>query len=177
MAPPMVTLQAPAGTFPGTYLGADGNAYAVSSIGLVTIPASIQLPALAAGFTVPANPQLYTAVATNTPATLTPAQLAGAMDVAVNMTAVLAGAGTLTLPTIAALLAALPNLGVGDTLRLRIINSSGGAFAWTVTTAAGWTLLGTMSIAQNTWRDFYVTITSVVNATATLQEIGTGTQS
>jgi len=115
----------------------------------------------------------YTAVSGNTPQTLTGANISGADDVFVNMTAVLAGAGTLNLPTVANLLAALTTMQVGETFILRIINSSSGAFAWTVTTATGWTLAGTMTIAQNTWREFLVTRTGT--ATATLQSLGTGT--
>lgn len=115
----------------------------------------------------------YTAVAGNTPATLTGAQAAGAADVTVNMTAVLAGAGTLNVPTAVQIVAAISGARAGMTYRLRIINSSTGAFSWTVTTASGVTLAGTMTIAQNTWRDFYVTLTSLT--AVAIQSIGTGT--
>lgn len=101
----------------------------------------------------------------------------GTVEVDLNMTGTLAGAANATLPTVASLLQQLPQAQVGSTYKLRIINSSAGAFAWTVVTNTGWTLAGTMSIAQNTWRDFLVTITSVASATATLQAVGTGTQS
>lgn len=119
---------------------------------------------------------LYTAVSGNTPATLTGAQIAGAADVTVNMTATLGGAGTLNTPTAANWIAAIPNAQVGASYRLRIINSSGGAFAWTVTAGdVNVTLNGTMTIAQNTWRDFYVTVATAT--TISVQAIGTGTQS
>ena len=102
----------------------------------------------------------------------------GVIDLTLNLTGTLAGAANATLPTVATLLQQLPQAQVGSTYKLRIINSSSGAFAWTVVTNTGWgTLNGTMTIAQNTWRDFIVTITSVGSATATLQAVGTGTQS
>lgn len=115
---------------------------------------------------------LFTAVAGNTPLQLTGAQVGGASDVVVNLTATLAGAGTVTLPTVAQLVAAIPNAFVGMSYNLRIMNSSGGAFAWTVTTNTGWTLTGTMTIAQTTYRDFIVTLNSLT--AATLQQVGTG---
>lgn len=117
----------------------------------------------------------YTAVSGNTPATLTGAQEAGSPDVTINMTAALGGAGTLNSATAAQIVAATPNAYAGYTYRLRIINSSSGNFAWTLTTATGITLSGTMTIAQNTFRDFYVTLTSLT--AVTIQSVGTGTNS
>jgi hypothetical protein len=106
--------------------------------------------------------------------TLTAANITGGSDeVTLNLTGTLGGAANAQLPTVAAMVAAIPNAFATQSYKLRIINSSGGAFAWTVTTNTGWTLNGTMSIAQNTWRDFYITLTSL--AAATLQNIGTGT--
>jgi hypothetical protein len=110
--------------------------------------------------------------------TLTAANITGgANEVTLNMTGTLGGAANATLPTVANLVAAItPGPIAGQTYKLRVINSGAGAFAWTIVTNTGWgTLLGTMSIAQNTWRDFYITITSAL--TATLQQVGTGTNS
>lgn len=101
----------------------------------------------------------------------------GTVEVDLNLTGTLTGAANATLPTVATMLQQLPQAQVGSTFKLRIINSSAGAFAWTVLTNTGWTLAGTMTIAQNTWREFIVTVTSVASATATLQAVGTGTQS
>lgn len=115
----------------------------------------------------------YTAVSTNTPATLTGAQMAGSNDVAINMTAALAGAGTLNSATAAQIVAAIPGVQPGFSYNLRIINSSSGNFAWTLTTATGITLSGTMTMAQNTFRDFYVTVTSLT--AVAIQSVGTGT--
>jgi hypothetical protein len=117
----------------------------------------------------------YTAIATNTPATLTGAQMAGASDVTINMTATLGGAGTLNSATAVQIVAAIPYAQPGFSYNLRIINSSGANFAWTLTTATGITLNGTMTIAQNTFRDFYVTVTSLT--AVAIQSIGTGTNS
>ncbi len=58
---------------------------------------------------------------------------------------------------------------------LRVINQSSGNFAWTVTTATGWTLTGTMTVAQNTFRDFMVSFTS--KTAAVLTSVGTGSMS
>jgi hypothetical protein len=118
----------------------------------------------------------FAAIATNTPCTLTGAQIAGTSDVNLNMTANLAGAGTLNTPTAAQMWAAAgPAAFAGLSYNLRIINSSAGNNAWTLTAGTGVTLTGTMSINQNTFRDFVVTLTS---ATAvTIQQVGTGTTS
>ncbi|MBN3809420.1 hypothetical protein [Paraburkholderia sp. Ac-20347] len=118
--------------------------------------------------------------ATNTAGfTLAPAQVAGAAQNFLNLTGTLTAAANAQLPTVASLIAQLPtvvqNAPVGLSFQLRVINSSSGAFAWTLTTNTGWTLNGTQSVAQNTWRDFIVTITGAT--TATIQSVGTGTQS
>jgi len=116
----------------------------------------------------------FNAIATNSPVTLSGAQVAGGQDTVVNLTGT---AGTVTLPTAAQLLAALPLVAqvVGASGALRVIGTTG---TWTVTTATGWTLTGTMTVAVSTWRDFFWTITAIgATPTATLQQIGTGTQS
>lgn len=94
-------------------------------------------------------------------ATATAAQVAGAQNVVLNMTGALGAGKALTLPTAAEIVAAIPNAFVGMTYRLRVINTSSGNYAWTVTTATGLTLTGTMTVAQNTARDFLVTLTSL----------------
>ena len=127
------------------------------------------------------QPLAYVANAATSSTTLTAANIAGGansnspVEVDLNLTGALAAGATATLPTVAALVAAIPNAIAGQTYKLRVINSSTGAFAWTLSTAAGWTLNGTMSVAQNTWRDFVVTLTSL--SAATLQSVGTGTWS
>jgi hypothetical protein len=125
------------------------------------------------------NP-FFAATAYNTNAatagtTLTAANISGGNVTVLNMTGTLAGAANAQLPTVAQLVAAIPGAQIGQSYEMRIINTSSGAFAWTITTNTGWTLNGTMSIAQNTTRDFLVTLTSLT--TATIQQIGTGTTS
>lgn len=121
----------------------------------------------------------YNAAANMAGFTAAPQQIAGAAQNFLNLTGTLVGAANMQLPTVAALIAALPtvvqNSPGGISFQLRIINSSSGAFAWTTTTNTGWTLSGTMSMAQNTFRDFIITITSLT--TATIQSVGTGAQS
>lgn len=117
----------------------------------------------------------YTAAVNTTSFTATAPQVAGAVLTTLNLTGTLAGAASITLPTAANLIAGIPNAGLGTSYRLRIINSSGGAFVWTVVTNTGLTLSGTLTIAQNTWRDFDVIIGSA--STVTVQAVGTGTQS
>lgn len=105
---------------------------------------------------------------------LTGANISGAInEVVLALTGTLGGAANAQLPTVANLLAAIPNPVVGYSYKLRIINLSSATFTWTITTNTTWTLNGTMTIAQNTWRDFVLTITGAT--TATLQSVGTGT--
>jgi hypothetical protein len=120
--------------------------------------------------------------ATNTSAfTATAAQIAAGADNALNLTGALGAGAAITMPTAAAIGAQIAAVNaVNQSINLRIINSSSGNFAWTVTTNTGLTLNGTQTIAQNTWRDYYVTVTAVSGGLAsavTFQSIGTGTQS
>ena len=121
----------------------------------------------------------FNADSTGTPATLTGAQLVGGEANYINMTAALGGAGTLNTPTATQIIAALPPLAavVGYICVVRIINSSSGAFAWTLTAGTGVTLSGTQTINQNTWRDYVLTVTNVATPAVTMQAVGTGTQS
>ena len=80
---------------------------------------------------------------------------------------------SLTLPTVAALVAAFPGLQVGSSYVLRVINSNSGTA--TVVTNTGWTTSGTLTLATNTTRDFLVSMTSLTAATIT--SIGTGSNS
>jgi hypothetical protein len=111
--------------------------------------------------------------------TLTAANVTGgSASVDLALTGTLGGAANAQLPTVANLIASMWAVKVGATYRLRVVNESSGAFAWTVTTNTGWTLTGTMSIAQNTWREFVVTVTALgANPTATLQSVAVGTYS
>lgn len=117
---------------------------------------------------------VFDVTASNTTSfTATGAQVAGGKDVTLRLTGVLASGQNITLPTAAAIVAAIPGATVGMSYPLRIINTSGGAFSWTVVTNTGLTLTGTLTIAQNTFRDFYVTLTSLTAVTVTARGVGT----
>jgi hypothetical protein len=116
----------------------------------------------------------YNTNAATSGTTLTGANISGgAIEATLALTGTLGGDSNAQLPTVANLVAAIPNAVAGQTFRLRIINESSANHVWTITTNTGWTLNGTMTIAQNTWRDFYVTLTTL--SAAVLQSIGTGT--
>lgn len=114
-----------------------------------------------------------TSATTATAANLT----GGAVAAVLAMTGALTAAATVTTDTAANIIAAIPAAQryVGYTYSLTIINESSGDFAWTVAGGTGVTITGTATVAQNTWREFLVTIAS--ETTVTLQSIGTGTNS
>lgn len=148
----------------GTYLVTLTSLSAVTFVHVATVP----LTTIA--------PTQYAALTNTSGFTLTAATSeAGAADVTINLTGTLGAGANVQSDTAAAIVAAIPNAHAGFSYRLRIINSSSANFAWTLTTNTGMTLTGTMSIAQNTLRDFYVTLTTLT--TVTIQAIGTGTQS
>lgn len=121
---------------------------------------------------------IFNTASNTTGFTATQSQIMGAELTVLNLSGTLGAGAALTLPTVATLLATLTpqQAVVGSTVQLRILNASSAAFSWTVTTNTGWTLNGTMSIAQTTFRDFIVTVTGVgASPTATIQEIGGGT--
>lgn len=97
----------------------------------------------------------------------------GSVETTLNLTGVLGAGANATLPTVANLVNSIQSPSPGMTFKWRVINTSGAAFSWTIATNTGWTRNGTMTIAQNTWRDFYITLNSLT--TATLQSVGTGT--
>lgn len=105
--------------------------------------------------------------------TLTAANITGgAASVDLALTGAQGGGVNAQLPTVAAMEAALHAPAIGASYRLRIINE-GSTQIITVTTNTGWTLTGTMTIANNTWREFVVTLTSL--SAATLQNVAVGT--
>jgi hypothetical protein len=130
-------------------------------------------------FTVLSGPQLfqvphqkYNTNAATAAATLAAADVTGGDELVVlNMTGTLTGAANAQLPTVAAVVAADPNIVIGGSYVLEVYNGGAGAFAWTVTTNTGWTLTGTMTVAQGTTRRFLVTFTSLT--AAVLQSLGT----
>lgn len=106
-------------------------------------------------------------------------QVAGGQVNVLALTGALGAGAALTLPTVAAMIAALPaNMQanpVGVSFELRVINVSA-TQTWTMTTNTGWTLTGTMTVATATFRDFIVTITAGgATPTAVMQNVGSGT--
>lgn len=98
--------------------------------------------------------------------TLTGAECTGgSAEVWVNCTGTQSGAFAIDLPTVAALVTAMKAAGLnpvaGGSFILNVMNTCGAAETGTVTTATGWTLTGTMTAAQNTYRKLLVTMTSL----------------
>ena len=73
------------------------------------------------------------------------------------------GAANYTLPTAALMIAAMPDVAVGDSFMFAINNKSAGANTITVV-AGGATADGTLTVAQNVCRAFFVFITGIVTA-------------
>jgi len=100
----------------------------------------------------------------------------GSEEHALNLTGAITTASNAQLPTAAALAVAIPWAAVGQTYKLRVINSGGSvAGVWTLIQASdtSWTLNGAMTVAVGAYTDFYVTLTSLT--AAVLQRIGSGT--
>lgn len=86
--------------------------------------------------------------------------------------------GNQTLPSAAALLAAIPGATWGTaalplSFILRIVNTGAGTLTLVQDAGATITLIGTMTVAQNVFRDYNVSFQSAT--TATIQSIGSGT--
>jgi hypothetical protein len=156
----------------------NGNAATVGVKLVVGAVATFNCTA-AGAWVVQGLPNCATAYNTNSATsatTLTAANISGGFaSVDLQMTGALGAGADATLPLVTALVAGMPNASAGASYRLRITNASSANFDWTVVTNTGWTLGGTMTIAQNTWREFVVTITSLT--TATLQSVAVGTYS
>lgn len=85
----------------------------------------------------------------------------------INMSGSLSGGAALTLPTIAQVQGVLPFVDINSGFVLRIMNSSAGAFAWTVTNNGSFVTAGTSTVAQTTFRDFAVGFVNGTSAVAT----------
>lgn len=123
--------------------------------------------------------QVYNAVSTAPTANvlaLTGANICGGMtETWLNLTAALSAGAAADLPTVAALITAMTAAGLnpvaGGSYILNLMNTSSGNFSWTITTATGWTLTGTMTVAQNTYRKCLITLGAGLTS-ATLQSLG-----
>lgn len=74
--------------------------------------------------------------------------------------------------TAAQMLADTPNGAVGMTWNFRILNTGAGTLTLTADGGATVTLSGTMTVAQNTWRDFSAVFNTAT--TATITSVGAG---
>ncbi len=83
--------------------------------------------------------------------------------------------GNQLMRTAAQLFADIPGAYAGMTVRFRIINTGAGTLTVAADAGATVTISGTATVAQNTWRDFILTLTSAT--AATVQSVGVGTQS
>jgi hypothetical protein len=100
------------------------------------------------------------------PVLLTPVQVAGDMLTTVNLTGAHGVGFNAQLPSVASLQAAYPYLlTLGAQVVLTIGNIGTGQIATITQSAGGWTLTGTMTLANNTWREVVLTITGPGSAT------------
>lgn len=124
----------------------------------------------------PLQEVIYNADAATASKTLSAQEISGAAQVYLGFTGTFGAGGALTLPTVAARIAALPasvqSNPIGICWQLRIINANT-TQTLTMTTNTGWTLNGTMTVATATARDFVVTIGGTVAApVAVIQNVG-----
>jgi hypothetical protein len=119
------------------------------------------------GFTVP---YVYNTNSATAGTTLTGADISGAInEVALAMTGTMSGDANWQLPTVANLVAAIPNPVAGWAYKLAIVNKSSANHTGTITTNTGWDVQGTMTIAQGATRSFHVKLTTL--SAAVLQSI------
>lgn len=105
--------------------------------------------------------------------TLAAGKVTGAQDVTLLSSNATPGAQTVR--TAAQMFADTPNAFVGFSWALRITNTGAGTLTLTADAGPTVTLTGTMTVLQNTFRDFVCTFTSATAATITTT--GTGTYS
>lgn len=81
--------------------------------------------------------------------------------------------GNQAMRTVAQVLTDTPGLSVGMSYMLRITQTGAGTLTLTTDGSTQFTMTGTMTVAQNTFRDFVVTINTAT--TGTVQSVATGT--
>lgn len=118
---------------------------------------------------------LASAVATATTVTLTTRQVLGGLVLQDPS----GGAVTTTLPTAAALVAAMPGVAVGSSIRLTVMNTANAAETITVAVGTGitnytGTVTSLLTVAQNDTAEFFIVFTNVSpgSEAATLYCIG-----
>lgn len=167
----------PAGTDQINGLGAS-NAYAVPVGGVVDFFCTLAGQWHTLSSFLGGAQQTYAAAANTTNFTATGAQISGgSVSALLDLTGTLGSSQALTLPTVAALVAAMTVAGLnpqaGLTYELEICYRNG-TNTWTVTTNTGWTLTNTMTITgAGVTRRFIVSLQSLT--AATLTSIGTVT--
>jgi len=149
-----------------------------------SVAALTSVPALEGEYIDAPVQQQYSTNSGATSLTLAAADIyGGAVEHTLNLTGAPTAAQNAQLPTVAALIAAIPNVVAGNSYKLRILGNGTSSGVWTVITNAGsgtWTLTGAMTIPVVNggagFRDFYVTVTNVTpgSLAATLQSLGTG---
>ncbi len=133
-------------------------------------------------------PAGFTAFGNTGSITLPAAAICSGRNIAyVDLAGTLSANATLTTDTAANIISLLQGIFgsnvtlLGTTWSLRIMNVSSGAFSWTVAGGTGVTIQAaggdatSLAVAQNTWRDFMVSITS--STTVYMYSVGTGTVS
>ena len=115
----------------------------------------------------------YHAATNTTSFTATAAQVTGG-EAFVELDCTGAGStGTVTMPTVAAIVAALGISEPGQSWVLRIKNTGySGTITLAVDASAQFALTGTATIATTTWRDYLITLTSLT--AGTIQNLGGG---
>lgn len=81
--------------------------------------------------------------------------------------------GSQAMRTPAQILADTPGLTVGQSYTLRVLNTGAGTFTLATDSGSGFTMTGTMTVAQNVWTDFVVTLST--GSTGIVQNVGKGT--
>ena len=167
-----VTMAAPSGSAQagGFILLPDGTKATVDANGRATIPNEFISEMIDAGWTVWTSKNKY-GTDDGTTKTLAAAKVAGAGNVVLRSSG--GSTPTLTFPLATDLVPALPNTQPGYSYRLRVINNNSGTATLAVNT--GVTLTGTLTLAQNTWRDFIMTLNA--GGLISGQAVGTGTDS
>ena len=126
------------------------------------------------GFAVSPNDSMPNELVTTlnaTAGTLAAGKVSGARSV--TMISSNATPGSQALRTVAQMLTDIPNAKVGTTWRVRIANSGAGTLTLATDASTQWTMSGTMTVAQNTFRDFVFSITGATAGTVTSVGVGT----
>lgn len=139
--------------------------------GLNPATESITLGQLATWFRPTVTTNTSTSSATATVAQMAPTAY-GQQAISLLLTGTLGAGGTLTTPTAAAIIAAVPlpvggasGSNVGSSWVIRISNESSGAYAWTLAAGTGVTVPTSVNIPQYGAKSYLVTITSATAVT------------